>query len=165
MDILKDFLEASTIHGLAYISTAKVSLNPSRFTFRTFFFGKSLQSCSGLELCALVSSALGSWLASRTRSGRTTLLQPRPMWLMTLCSPWWRSALQYGPLPWLDKAGKYFIFWKGQGGIEGSSLQHFLEAPHREYVTCCSNIKRPEPGVSGIPVLAKTLQLWERLWN
>ena len=96
MDTLKEFLESSTIHGLAYISTEKVNVHIIFQVCSTFIFRRSQQRFFGLLLSALGSLVLGSWLASRTRSGRRIPLPPQspPTPSTTLTSPLWPSVLQ-----------------------------------------------------------------------
>ena len=99
MEILRDFLESTTIHGLTYVSAAKVSYYWSvYFTFR-MPLRQSLERSLGLELFALASLALQPWSASRIRSGRSTQLPRRspPTPSRTSTSPKWPFALQGTP--------------------------------------------------------------------
>ena len=115
MDILREFLESSTIHGLSYISISKVRngylhlmshvigviLRPlSQFSWYLqniiVSFRPSPSKYSGLLWSALVSWEQDCWSANRTRSGRSPRWPPRspPAPSATWTSPSWPSALQ-----------------------------------------------------------------------
>ena len=95
MDILRDFLEFSTIHGLNYISTAKVI-----FWILSLFHPSKCRPSQlrfyGLDLSALDSLGLEHLSASRTRNGRRVPLLPQslPILSTTSNSQKWPSVLQ-----------------------------------------------------------------------
>ena len=55
MDILREFLESSTIHGLARISSAEVSFKYLFNYSHRFYFRQSQPRSFGLELCLFAS--------------------------------------------------------------------------------------------------------------
>ena len=97
MEILREFLESSTIHGLSYISSSKVRPNNIYSAWYimlsveihllwwsmaigqccSLFFRQGQQRSFGLSLSVSVSLAPASSLANLTRSGRSPLLPPQ----------------------------------------------------------------------------------------
>ena len=75
MEILREFLESSTIHGLTYISTAQVFAVFPIFSMPSF--RPDQPSFCGLSLSVLGLLVLESWLASLIMSGRSLQLPPQ----------------------------------------------------------------------------------------
>ena len=133
MDILREFLESSTIHGLTYISTARVGF--CRFVSLFIVFPPDKVSKDSLDFSCL-SWIYRGWnphwqvLQGLARESYCHLNHHPPHWWPELpcCDHLSCKGLQHRPLPWPRKSWQWISIRWTQRDIEKSCLSDLYGA-------------------------------------
>ena len=131
MDVLREFLESSTIHGLSYIETSKVSvgskIKPNQCLCNWQINRPKLSNVYGSLLCAWVLLARGFSLANPIWSGKKIqwLLQFQLSPSLIFGSPMSQSAHPRAQTrPWTMISWKLTaICWQSNKGKNGNKLR------------------------------------------
>ena len=178
MDILREFLESSTIHGLTYISTARVCLNAFFSSFSPILCQtKSAKTLWVLVVCLgfigagiLIGKSYKEWQENPIATSITTHpIDDLDFPKVTICPPRDSNTALYHDLV---KAGKEPLSDENRNELRRAVYDIFIEQHHMAYVKKMSvtsnmgNLDQIYQGFHSLPIPfndANGLKI--KMWN
>ena len=145
MDILRKFLESSTIHGLSYISTEKVSFSYFSSLLHLYIQTRSAKILWLIVVCLgfigagiLIGKSYKDWQENPIATSITTHpIDDLDFPVVTICPPKSSNTALYHDLA---KAGNGSLSEKDKTTLRDSAYKIFMETPHKAYVKKMSAI-------------------------